>query len=71
VLLVGLDRVVPEEPAEKDKDKAGDPKTKDLKPLKEGKDKGEQKVKLTFEEFQQKKMEKLLHDIGKMEKDDV
>lgn len=71
MLLVGLDRVVPEEPAEKDKDKAGDPKAKDLKPLKEGKDKGEQKVKLTFEEFQQKKMEKLLHDIGKMEKDDV
>jgi len=70
VLTQGLDRVVPEEPADKDKDKAIDPKTKDLKPLKEGKDK-EQKVKLTFEEFQQKKMEKLLHDIGKMEKDDV
>jgi dynein intermediate chain 1 len=70
VLTQGLDRVVPEEPADKDKDKGGD-KTKDLKPLKEGKDKGEQKVKLTFEEYQQKKMEKLLHDIGKMEKDDV
>ena len=68
--MKGLDKTVPEEPSEKDKEKEKD-KLKELKPGKESKNEKEVKVKLTFEEYQLKKMEKLLHDIGKMEKEDV
>lgn len=70
VLTIGLDKTVPEEPVDKEKEReAKEAKLKDPK-AKDTKDK-EPKVKLTFKEYQYKKMEKLLHDMGKMDNEDT